>query len=117
MERTIALRIWGQIFSRAIIPPQEESRLRGEEDETQKTGCRYLPTTSEGWRVRYEGREDGGRESKRRESPAEGEGGEDTVARGTIEVRRTARRRRHCAPHPNAVTPLIIVAGALSSPP
>lgn len=36
---------------------------------------------------------------------------------GTIEVRRTARRRRYCAPHPNAATPLIIVAGALATPP
>lgn len=36
---------------------------------------------------------------------------------GTIEVRRTARRRRYCAPHPNAATPLIIVAGALPTPP
>lgn len=66
----------------------------------------------------YEERLEGGESKrKRRESPAEEEeGGEDRVARGTIEVRRTARRRRHCAPHPNAVTPLIIVAGALSSP-
>lgn len=56
------------------------------------------------------------REGKKEKRESSEEGGEDRVARGTIEVRRTARRRPYCAPHPNAATPLIIVADALSPP-
>ena len=78
-----------------------------------------------------EGREGGGRRRRRTDAEGEKEERRDERCRereaargwqggwqgGTIEVRRTARRRRYCAPHPNAATPLIIVAGALATPP
>lgn len=55
---------------------------------------------------------------KEKRKGEEGDGGSGAgLQGGTIEVRRTARRRRYCAPHPNAATPLIIVAGALPTPP
>lgn len=102
--------------SRSISLPKTSSRVSSgsvqvEERRAQGGSSISAKIVEGGWAKNEREKE------KRRDEGLEEEEGKEDWQGGTIEVRRTARRRRYCAPHPNAATPLIIVAGALPTPP